>query len=274
MAFIVAQVSDTHLGARTPLFRENFASVVDALAVVRPALVVASGDVALDGADQDADLALAASMFTAMRAPVHAVPGNHDVGDHPKRAPRQPVNDERLERFRRHMGADRWVVDHEGWRLIGLNSQIMGAHPSEEAAQAAMIEEALATVGERRLAVFIHAPFFAADPDETLFDYWSVPPFARGPLRPLMAHLALRLVGSGHLHLYRETVRGAVRYVWAPAVSFLVAENEQPGLPGERVPGVLLHRFGEDAVETTLLEPPGMERIFIHEVRDQTYPVA
>lgn len=273
MPFTVAQVSDTHLGTRTTLFRDNFNRVLHALEDIRPDLVVASGDVSLDGADSDADLALAAAQFARMPAPVHAIPGNHDVGDHPDRAPKQPVTDDRLDRFRRTMGPDRWVVDHGNWRLIGLDSQIMGAHPAE-AAQARMIEEALATVEDRRLAVFIHKPFFAVDPAEQVFDYWSVPPFARGPLRPLMAHPALRLVGSGHLHVHHEAIRGAVRYAWAPSVAFVVSPDEQQDLPGTRPCGILVHRFGDDAVETSLVAPDGMDRPFIHEIREFTYPPA
>ena len=89
-----------------------------------------------------------------------------------------------------------------------------------------------------------------------------------------MAHPALRLVASGHLHLHHEVPRGAVRYAWAPAVSFIVAPNEQPGLPGGRPCGILVHEFGDDAVETRLLQPDGMEHTFIHEVRSEAYPAA
>lgn len=272
MPFTVAQVSDTHLGARTMLFRSNFTRIADALHSFRPDLVIATGDLSLDGADREADLAFAAVEFGRL-GPVHAIPGNHDVGDHPERTPRQPVDTARLDRFRRHFGRDRWVMDHANWRLLGLNSQVMGAH-SEEGDQAAMIADALATLGERRLAVFIHKPLFAADPDEKIFDYWSVPPFARAPLRPMMAHPALRLVASGHLHLHAEAMRGAVRYAWAPSVAFIVAPDEQPDLEGARPCGILLHRFGEDAVETSLLSPAGMERPYIHAVRAETYPDA
>jgi hypothetical protein len=35
-----------------------------------------------------------------------------------------------------------------------------------------------------------------------------------------------------------------------------------------------VHRFGDDTVETTLIEPPGMDRPFIHEIREFTYPPA
>ena len=271
MPFTIAQVSDTHLGSRTHLFRANFDRVVAALDDIRPDLVVASGDLTLDGADQDADMALAAGQFARFGAPVHSIPGNHDVGDHPERAPKQPVNDRRLDRFRRAMGPDRWVIDQDNWRIVGLDSQIMGAHPAE-ASQARLIEDALATLGDRRIAVFIHKPFFAADPDETLFDYWSVPPFARAPLRPLMAHPNLRLVASGHLHLHAEATRGPVRYAWAPSAAFVVEPEAQSELTGTRPTGILLHRFGDDEVETTLLAPPGMDVPYFAEIRDQTYP--
>lgn len=273
MSFTLAQVSDTHLGASTPLFRANFDRVLAGLETIRPELVVASGDLSLDGADREADLAFAAAQFARMPAPVHTIPGNHDVGDHPERAPKQPVTDDRLDRFRRTMGPDRWVLDHANWRILGLDSQIMGAHPAE-ASQACMIEDALATLGDRRLAVFIHKPFFSADPDEAAFDYWSVPPFARAPIRPIMAHPNLRLVASGHLHLHAEAMRGPVRYAWAPSAAFIVASDEQPGLVGERPCAILVHRFGEDAVQTELLTPPGMDRPYIHEIRELTYPRA
>lgn len=270
MPFTLAQISDTHLGVSTPLFRDNFGRIAAALALSRPDLVVATGDVSLDGADREADLAYAQAAF-AQLGPVHAVPGNHDVGDHPELAPGQPVSTARLDRFRRHMGPDRWVLDRGNWRLLGLNSQVMGAH-AEEQAQAGMILDALETLGDRRLAVFIHKPLFAADPDETGFDYWSVPPFARGALRPLMVHPALRLVASGHLHVHHEAWRGGARYVWAPSAGFIVAPEEQAGLPGARPCGILLHRFLEDAVATSLVVPPGMTTPYIHEVREEAYP--
>ena len=273
MTFTVAQISDTHLGAGTPLFRANFDRAAMALHDLRPDLLVHTGDVSLDGADREADLAFAAAAHARLPGPVLCVPGNHDVGDHPERAPRQHVDDARLDRFRRHMGADRWVLDRGGWRLLGLNSQVMGAHP-EAAAQAAMILEALGGLDGRRLAVFIHKPFFSIGPDEDLFDYWSVPPLARDPLRAVMAHPALRLVASGHLHLHHEVQRGAVRHVWAPSAAFIVDPSEQPDLPGGRPCGFLLHEFRDDAAATRLVVPDGMERPYIHEVRAEAYPAA
>ena len=271
MAFALAQISDTHLGAGTHLFRANFDRTAAALDRLRPDVLVHTGDASLDGADREADLAFAASAHLRLPGPVLCVPGNHDVGDHPERAPRQPVDDVRLDRFRRHLGRDRWIHDLDGWRLLGLNSQVMGAHPEADA-QAGMVADALETLGGRRLAVFIHKPFFAADPDEPTFDYWSVPPFARDPVRAVMGHPALRLVASGHLHLHKEEARGPVRYAWAPSVAFIVDTSEQLGLPGERPCGFLLHEFGEDEVATRLIVPDGMERTWLQDVRAEAYP--
>ena len=200
MPFTIAQVSDSHLGTGGQRFRANFDRVVAALGAVRPDVVVASGDLSYDGVGTPGDLALAAAAFAGMPAPVHAIPGNHDVGDHPELSPNQPVTDLALRRFREVMGRDRWVIDRDDWRLIGLDSQIMGAHPEQDA-QAAMVAEAVATLGGRRLAVFSHKPLFLIDPDDTSFDYWSVPPAARRAVMPILEHPALRLVASGHLHM-------------------------------------------------------------------------
>ena len=271
MSFKLTQISDTHLGAESRLFRANFDRMAAALDGLRPDVIVHTGDASLDGADREADLDFAASAHARLPGLVLCVPGNHDVGDHPECAPQQPVSDSRLDRFRRHLGRDRWVQDREGWRLLGLNSQVMGAHREAEE-QAVMIAGALDTLGDRRLAVFIHKPFFAADPAETAFNYWSVPPFARGPLGAVMAHTALRLVASGHLHLYRQVMRGPVRYAWSPSVAFVVNPAEQADLPGERPCGFLVHEFGEDTVATRLVVPDGMECPYIHEVNGETYP--
>ena len=63
MAFTVAQVSDTHLGARAPLFRANFDRVAAALQGLWPDVLVHAGDVSPDGADREADLAFAAATW-------------------------------------------------------------------------------------------------------------------------------------------------------------------------------------------------------------------
>lgn len=268
----ILQISDTHLSPGTQLFRQNLALLGAWAAAARPDLVVVTGDLSLDGAAGDADLEFAAGMLRELPAPLLVLPGNHDVGSDPRTMPKQPVDAARLARFRRLAGADNWVHDLPGWRLVGLNSEIMGTGLAEEAAQAGFIAAAAAGIGDRRLAVFLHTPAFTTSLEDPGFDYWSVAPEARGALRPLLDHPGLRLVGSGHLHLHHQFTRDAVRYAWAPPVSFVCEPEVQPGIPGERLPGALLHRLGADAAESALVSPAGIEHHWMAAVRSETYP--
>jgi alkaline phosphatase D len=267
----ILQLSDAHLSPRNDLFRGNVARIRAAIAGTPLDLVVASGDLSLDGADSDADLALAAALHRDFPAPLLALPGNHDVGSHAHTMPRQPLDSARLDRFRSHLGAGRGVVDLPGWRVVGLNSEVMGTGHAEEASQVEFIAEAASSAGERRIALFLHKPVFVTEPEDQTFDYWSVPPHARGTLAPLLAHPNLRLVASGHLHVHHHVTRGRVAYAWAPPLSFVVAPGDQPGLPGARLTGALLHHLYADHVETVLLSPDGMEAPTMAEIRHLTY---
>ena len=269
---VVLQVSDAHLSPRNELFRGNLERILRIAEETQPDLVVATGDLSLDGADRAEDLALAAELHAAFPGRFLALPGNHDVGSHPHTMPRQPVDTARLARFHEYLGAGRGVVDLAGWRIIGLNSEVMGTGHEEEAAQASFLAEALAGADERRLALFLHKPIFVTEPTDPTFDYWSVPPHARGVLGPVLDHPALRLVASGHLHLHRQFTRGEVAFAWAPPLSFVVDPAEQVRLPGERICGALLHRLHDDHVETTLLSPEGMDTPVLDEIRHMTYP--
>jgi alkaline phosphatase D len=269
---IILQVSDAHLSPRSPLFRENLARIRALAEEVAPDLVVATGDLSLDGADREDDLAFAAALHAAFPAPLLALPGNHDVGSHARTMPHQPVDAARLERFRTHLGPGRGVVDLPGWRIIGLNSEVMGTGLAEEEAQAAALPGLVEDAGERRIALFLHKPVFVTAPDDPTFDYWSVPPAARPALAPVLDHPLLRLVGSGHLHLHHRFQRGPTVFAWAPALSFIVHPDEQPDLPGERLCGALLHRLHEDHVETELLAPEGLDVPLLDDIRHLTYP--
>lgn len=268
----ILQLSDPHLSPRSPLFRENVAIIRRLAEADPPDLVVVTGDLSLDGADRDEDLAFAAEMIAAFPAPVLALPGNHDTGTDPRLSNRQPVDDARLDRWRRHCGPGFGVVELPGWRVVGLNSEVMGTgHPAEHA-QAAFIADAAAGAGARRIALFLHRPPFLADPAEAGFDPWCVAPEGRAALAPLLEHPGLRLVASGHIHLHHRFARGAVRHVWAPPLSFSVSAAEQPGLPGDRRCGALLHHLGTDGAETEFLAHHDIVTRPLDEIRAQTYP--
>jgi predicted MPP superfamily phosphohydrolase len=98
-AFRILQISDTHVSRQKPWFVSNFEAVVAIASAQRPDLVVNTGDISMDGATRDDDLAFAHECHAAFEVPVRAVPGNHDIGDNPWRPDLpQPINEERRAR--------------------------------------------------------------------------------------------------------------------------------------------------------------------------------
>lgn len=275
--FTVLQVSDTHLSARIPRFNANWAVAARVVATEAECLVVHTGDAALDGPDHEEDLTFAARLLRsglgAEGPRLRCTPGNHDVGDRAELVPRQPATDRRVAAHAAALGPTSWVEDVRGWRLLGLNSQVLGTATAAEAAQEALIAEALLTLGERRLAVFLHKPPFLDEPGEPAAGYWTVPPGERAALSPLLGHPNLRLVASGHLHLARIVRRGGVVHAWCPATSFLVGPDLMTDPHGgARRLGLLRHRFGEDAVETEEIALPGAEPILFDPIAHEIYP--
>ena len=65
MTFRIAQISDTHLSLTKPFFVENFRNLAAGLAGARPDLVINTGDVSLDGANREEDLAAARGFHEA-----------------------------------------------------------------------------------------------------------------------------------------------------------------------------------------------------------------
>ena len=109
----IVQVSDTHVSRKRAYFIDNWDVFVAEVSRTRPHLIVHSGDVAFDGAADEDDLAFARSEMDRLTAPWLAIPGNHDTGESPLVLRlQQPVNSERIERWRRHYGPSRWCRDH------------------------------------------------------------------------------------------------------------------------------------------------------------------
>lgn len=275
--FTVLQISDTHLSARKPLFNANWDCAARTLSREAAALVVHTGDAALDGPDNEDDLAFAAARIGRRLGPetprLRCVPGNHDVGEGPDPALLQPTTDALVAAHAAALGPACWVEDMLGWRLIGINTQVLGTGLSAEAAQARMLAETLLTLGERRLALFLHKPPFLDEPDEDTKSNWAVPPRDRVALAPLVGHPQLRLVASGHLHVQRLRRRGAVLHAWSPATSFIVGEAILPDTRGaERRLGLLRHRFRPDEVETDIVPLPEAEPILFDPIAAEVYP--
>jgi 3',5'-cyclic AMP phosphodiesterase CpdA len=265
----IIQITDTHLSRGKAHFADNWAPLAHWISEQRPDLVIHTGDVTVDGAEVEDDLAYAAELLQGLEVRFRAIPGNHDVGE--AGHPRQPVNDERLARWRAHFGPDRWVEDVAGWRLIGLDALILGSGANEEAAQASWLEASMTEAGGRRTAWFLHKPLFLVSPQESDAGYWSVEPEPRARLMALAHRHSVALVASGHLHKAHDFCRGDTRYLWAPASSFLVGEF-QPPMPGEKRLGAVLYELNGARLTADIVEVPELSRHWLDDVIAEVYP--
>lgn len=256
MSFVIAQITDTHLALTKPFFRDNFEIVAAALRRSKPDLVINTGDVSVNGADLRDDLVAAKDMHDAMGLPWLAVPGNHDVGDTQETARKQPTTDERRQRWLEVFGPDFWMRDVPGWRLLGLNSLLLGSDLAGASDQEEFIAEAAAGRGRRQLAIFLHKAMFMDSAAEQQRSGHCLTPAQRRILDVALGGLAPRLVCSGHLHEYRERTIGDTRQVWAPATAFTLSDWFLPTHGGEHIVGYVRIALEADGSFTTSLEQP------------------
>ncbi|HKU94595.1 MAG TPA: metallophosphoesterase [Vineibacter sp.] len=266
MTFHIAQISDTHLSAEKPFFAANFDRVGEALRDARPDLVLNSGDISLNGVESDDDLAVARHHHDALDLPVRCIPGNHDVGDNQEvrhAGYDHPIDAPRRARYRRHFGADWWLLDVPGWRLIAVNAQLLGADLEAAAEQEEFITDAAAGARGRRIALFIHKPLFDQSADETAVGGRFLNPGPRGRLLAAFGKMRPTLVASGHVHQYRTSEVSGVRHVWAPSTGFIIPDRRQPRY-GLKEVGYVAHALHEDgAHDCRFVAVPGASTLDI-----------
>jgi 3',5'-cyclic AMP phosphodiesterase CpdA len=248
-------LSDVHLSPTHGFFWQNWCIARDFANAAEVEAVIVNGDLTINGADSDAEVAFAAAALKGLRAQVLAVPGNHDVGDEPPgQDPEQITNVERLARWDRLFGVDHWVWEVGSWVLIGLNAQLFGSELGREHQQSRWLDRQLIAAERRPLALFLHKPLFIEQPGEDRATASCIVPAARAGLLARLGHANLQLVVSGHLHEHRERIVGGTRHVWAPAVAF--AAPQQHG--GDGTCGLLAIEFTADRFEIAIEKPAGL----------------
>lgn len=274
MTFRIAQISDTHLSDQKPFFVANFERVGEALRADPPDLVLNSGDISLSGESQESDLAAARARHDGIGLPVRFLPGNHDLGDSQDLAVHGAViTDERRARYLAHFGADFWTLDVPGWRLLAINAQLLGSDLAAAAEQDAAIDDATASLGARKLALFLHMPLFDKAADEPALPVRFVAP---GPRRALLArlhHTPPALIASGHIHQYRESWSDGSHHVWAPSTGYVIPDRRQQ-IYGLKQVGYLEHRLEPDGRHTSrLMQVPGAPTLDIGDFPEAYGPI-
>ncbi len=227
--FRVAQLSDAHLSARVPGFGSNFAHAAAIVRAAAPDLLVATGDLSLDGAGTPAELVAARDAHACLAPDWAAVPGNHDVGD----GPAQPPTPARLAAWEAAFGPRRFRRDVPGWRLLGLDAQAL-----EEAQWDWLARQA---AGAPRIALFLHKPVMLEAMDEP-DGPWALPRAAR---ERLLGLLRPAFIACGHVHQARDHSPAGLRQIWAPATSFILGDRWQRRW-GEKCLGWMEHILHAD----------------------------
>ena len=127
-----------------------------------------------------------------------------------------------LAAWTRHFGADFWVLDVPGWRLIALNSLIPGSNLPAERAQAAFLEDAISTAGAQQVAVLTHKPLCLHDVTETANSAACWRPQTRELLHRHVREGRVALIISGHLHESRDRIIAGARHLWLPGLAFVI----------------------------------------------------
>ncbi len=265
MSFTIVQVSDTHLSRSHAYFTDNWRVFVDEMQRLQPDLIVNTGDFSFNGPAVEDDIRFSYEQAEALGIPYVAIPGNHDVGE-PGDNPRlkQPINDARLDLWNQHFGADRFVREIEDWRLIGINSELLGSGLPAEEEKWTFLEDALAGADGRALGLFTHKPLFQKTLDEGV-SKWSILPEPRARLHDLIAAHGVRFVASGHLHRYNRIRHDDTDLIWCPTTAFITPSTKQDGCI--RRVGYLKWTFDGSDVRHEMIEPDGLVN---HDMTERT----
>ena len=258
------QISDTHLSPVQGFFYENFRRVTDAINDEQPDVVVASGDLSVNGPSADDDLAFARWAHDRIEAPVHFLPGNHDIGEEPgEDKVTKKISEKRLKRFHHHFGPCRFEIELGDWKLVGLNSQILNTGFQEEHDQWGWLEGALEHDGP--IGVFQHKPLFAIAPDEPPRPRLTIAPAVQDRLLQLYLDAGVRFIGSGHIHLHRHKTFHGIDHIWCPSTAF------HPSRLPEQFDGSLgymKYTFEGDRFTAELVKPEGLLHRSLTDVRE------
>ncbi len=188
------------------------------------------------------------------------MPGNHDIGNSRPdvRGGEILITEARREAYCRRFGRDFWTRDLDRWRVIGLNSMLPGSGLAAASEQDALLQDAVATAGKRKLMVLAHKPLYVTEPQDPKPTQSALFPEHRARWQELLEPAGGALMLSGHIHEVKTARWGRIRQVWAPSTAFVMdVAGRNKKRYGIQRPGYLLHTLDGRRHAYEFIEPTG-----------------
>jgi len=233
LVFSFGIITDTHIRAPSgdlsspyqvnELANERARYAIALLAAQQPEFVVHLGDMVHPIPSMqvyDAACETAKTIFKHLDAPLHYVPGNHDIGDKPVAgAPAEIVSEDSIATYQAQFGPSWKCFTHKNYSIVIINSSLINTGLQQEKEQFIWLQNCLEQNKQRRTIVFSHYPLFVHDIDEAEH-YDNIANPGRQKLLQLFTQYEVELVFSGHVHQFFYNREGGSSYYVLPATSF------------------------------------------------------
>jgi 3',5'-cyclic AMP phosphodiesterase CpdA len=226
----VALLSDPHVNRAADgvdaTFKPHFEKVIQQVNSEKVDFVLIAGDLTQSGRPEEfADFK---NQIKALQAPVFFIPGNHDVG-HKFNSGKADgtVTIERIESYKKTMGAAWFEKEKHGVRVIGITSSLLGSGFPQEKEMWKFLEHELSRPARKPTIVFMHYPLFLKSLDEPGGDYYNIEPEPRKRLYELLRQGAVKTVLTGHLHRTLINRRDGILFLSTEPISFGIPRGKQ-----------------------------------------------
>jgi predicted phosphodiesterase len=234
LLFKVALVSDTHVNEHEDVSASPYPANAQANARARhvfsqinqskPAFIIHLGDM-INPVPELPTYAAAAENFHVLagtlQAPLHLMPGNHDVGDKPVAwMPAGMVDGESIALYRKHFGQDFHAFDHADCHFVIINAPLINSGHPAETEQRQWLEADLAAHAGRRWFLFTHYPLYVSDAGEPE-SYDNIDEPGRGWLLGLIRQYRPEALFAAHVHNFWYDRIDATEYYVLPSTCFV-----------------------------------------------------
>jgi predicted phosphodiesterase len=215
--------------------------VVDLCNRIAPDLIVHLGDIVHPLPTEqghEAAIRLAVDVYDGLEAPIHYVPGNHDIGDKPDSLVAvAPVAAEHYRLFETYWGRPFGSFDHDDCHFVMIDTPVLGSGLDGDDVQRSWLEKDLAKADGRRVFLFTHYPPFVHHRGEAEhYDNLAAAP--RQWLLDLCSEHRVEAVFSGHVHNYILNHHEDTALYVLPATGFVRPDySEMAALAPEREGG-------------------------------------